>query len=57
MEEDARPPVINARVPGLDVLPELEEMDEKAVERARGVLEGALAALAAAWRPSLQRLG
>ncbi len=42
------PPVINARVAGLDVFLDLEAMDEKARERARGVLESALAAIAAA---------
>jgi adenylate cyclase len=41
----AQPPVINARVAGLDVFLDREAMDEKAVERARGVLERALAAL------------
>ena len=46
-EPGARPPVINARVTGLDVFLDLEAMDEKAVERARGVLESALAAIAA----------
>jgi len=56
LEGDARPPVINARIAGLDVFLDLEAMDEKAVERARGVLEGALAALAAARRPPPERL-
>ena len=46
-EPGARPPVINARVTGLDVFLDLEAMDEKAVERARGLLESALAAIAA----------
>ncbi|HEY7607792.1 MAG TPA: adenylate/guanylate cyclase domain-containing protein [Alphaproteobacteria bacterium] len=46
-ESGARPPVINARVTGLDVFLDLEAMDEKAAERARGLLESALAAIAA----------
>jgi class 3 adenylate cyclase len=41
-----KPPVINARVTGLDVFLDLEAMDEKAAERAKGLLESALAALA-----------
>ena len=42
------PPVINARVAGLDVFLDLEAMDEKSRERAKGVLEAALAAIKAA---------
>ena len=45
LEGDARPPVINDRVAGLDVFLDLEAMDEKAMARARRVLERALAAL------------
>jgi len=45
------PPVINARVAGLDVFLDLEAMDEKARERARGVLEAALAAIKAVRSP------
>jgi class 3 adenylate cyclase len=46
--DDGLPPVINARVAGLDVFLDLEAMDEKARERAKGVLEAALAAIKAA---------
>src|SRR5262249_4501440 len=44
-------PVINARVAGLDVYLDLEAMDAKARERARGVLEAALAAVSLAPAP------
>jgi class 3 adenylate cyclase len=43
--EGDKPPVITARVTGLDVFLDLEAMDEKAAERARGLLESALAAI------------
>ena len=48
LDEDGPPPVINARVAGLDVFLDLEAMDEKGRERAKGVLEAALAAIKAA---------
>jgi class 3 adenylate cyclase len=44
---DSPPPVINARVAGLDVFLDLEAMDEMARERAKSVLESALAAIKA----------
>jgi len=50
LEGDVRPAVINDRVAGLDVFLDLEAMDEKAMARARNVLEKALAALTPAPR-------
>jgi class 3 adenylate cyclase len=48
LDEAGLPPVINARVAGLDVFLDLEAMDENGRERAKGVLEAALAAIKAA---------